>query len=866
MDANGTRFYLLTGDARWERLLGSLERSDSASSAGTVPALRLPSLTDAPDLHEDGPRALALREACPGAIDPYGAEAWVEGNDLLVQLSSLSQRQLYTAATPPSSVCLSTDGLIAIAVGGKLQIRDSRSLGDAREDWQEIDPTRLGMPALDAWRVSPASSGGFWVMDRAHRRLWHFVGSLLRSRPKVSPAPGVFKLSPEDPQTWTIRPLHSAEATEEWLGLAAGPSGRVALLLRRPGEDVRLRLLDAEGATTSEQAVKNVRHPYALGWADTERVALLCTHDDDTELLVYQPTGSGTLLPVGEKYPRRQHSGGPFVVSPDGLARYPTPNGPADLIPLSLPHRPTFALASGPPVDSGAADTCWHRLFVEAAVPEGCGLRFWLATSPDGIAPHDADLWQPHHLGELSPTRIIGQGNGSRSRFQAPLANAPLKPGSVKVTWTSGGNPQSQVADLNRHFTGDGAAENSTIDYNLGALQVDLSGAPPDDGTAVEVDYQSDNSREARLVWHLEASEVPGDDGRLLRRIPHRSGLFSTLIQRRGRRSARLYGRFLHIRVELHGNGRFSPELLALRAWGSRFSYVREYLPELYHEHPALDGAEDAGRPTGADFLERFVSLFEGFLTPLEDKVADAWIYTSPQAAPLAALDGLASWLGRSLDPALPEKARRKMVELAPQLSQWRGTRRGLELALETVSDGGVSRGEVIVVEEWRLRRTWATILGADLANEQDPLLEGLVISGNSLVGDTLFLGDEHHREFMALFADKSLNAADKAAVRAFYQDSAWRVTVLLSEHLDLQMQGLLRRTVASEVPAHLIVDVKIATRSFVAGVSALVGVDTRIGVDPGPQTVRLGRSRLGTGDRIRRPASLHPDMEGEGG
>ena len=103
-----------------------------------------------------------------------------------------------------------------------------------------------------------------------------------------------------------------------------------------------------------------------------------------------------------------------------------------------------------------------------------------------------------------------------------------------------------------------------------------------------------------------------------------------------------LRGRRLWLRVTLFGNGRSTPEIAALRAWGERFSYVRRYLPELYRDEEVFD-RRLPGPATPHDFLERFSQLFEAVLTPLEDGIAEAHVLSDPHSTPPRWLD----WLGR---------------------------------------------------------------------------------------------------------------------------------------------------------------------------------------------------------------------------
>jgi phage tail-like protein len=325
-----------------------------------------------------------------------------------------------------------------------------------------------------------------------------------------------------------------------------------------------------------------------------------------------------------------------------------------------------------------------------------------------------------------------------------------------------------------------------------------------------------------------------------------------------------LRGRFLWMHVELVGDGRSSPEVAALRVYGSRFSYLDQYLPELYRESVFGPDADQIDAATGADFLERLLDNFESVLTPLEDRIAGAYLLTDARTTPEDALEWLASWIGVSFDPVYPPARRRRLVQMAPALYRWRGTARGLAAALEVATDGGVSGGEIVVLEDFRLRRTFVTILGADLADEEDPLLAGLAVSGNSYVGDTLFLGDETRKEFLALFAaDLPKSLSEQAAIDALFDGLAYRVTVLVHQEVAPQDLGLIRRVVELETPAHVLARVLTASRPFVVGMAALVGVDTYLGPPLARRRVEVGRSRVGVRDVLEHLPSLDPRLEG---
>jgi len=175
-----------------------------------------------------------------------------------------------------------------------------------------------------------------------------------------------------------------------------------------------------------------------------------------------------------------------------------------------------------------------------------------------------------------------------------------------------------------------------------------------------------------------------------------------------------------------------------------------------------------------------------------------------------------------------------------------------------------VTRGRIVVLEDFRLRRTMATILGARLDDRSDPLVAGVTRSGNSVVGDTLMLGDEDVKTFLALFRDLRVDPgagqavqrrqADEreAAIHALYDGLAWRVTVLVHDETDDDDLRLVRRLAEAGAPAHVRVRVVAARYPFLATVASLVDADSFVRAHEPPRPVQVNRSRLGFVDTLQ--------------
>ncbi|MGL4397983.1 MAG: phage tail protein [Hyphomicrobium sp.] len=159
-------------------------------------------------------------------------------------------------------------------------------------------------------------------------------------------------------------------------------------------------------------------------------------------------------------------------------------------------------------------------------------------------------------------------------------------------------------------------------------------------------------------------------------------------------------GRYLWLRVQFDGRAlppgtgvgyaleaSATPELRAIRIIAPRPNLL-DFLPALYARG---DLREDA---PGANFMERFLSMFEGQFTRIEAAYDSVSRLLNPDAADTEWLEFVASWLDISFDPSWPIDRRRQLVREAWTLKAGQGTLRALRRYLEIYTGRPVSIGE----------------------------------------------------------------------------------------------------------------------------------------------------------------------------
>ncbi len=785
MDVNGQQFCLLSARTDWNFLgePSGLEYDESRRSVRLAHQRREVRFADNFTLAEEH---LLLT---PQTLDAYGNRARVdETSKRIIASSDYSGETILfdpeDDSAEVSDIVMGFDDVLYIAIDGRIIMHDRR------ERWLEQNIEVSTVSDFTPWRMAADPQGGVWVLDRDNKKIARLSGMPLHKlshRSTISSQPRHCEENLNPPQLLVLDKLHWPDH-EQPVAIACSQASEVVILCWVDDKDACLRRISKELELTGAMQLAGSVHPYSMQWLTHSRIALLIAGIDQEAPVYRVGRQQSTNWPMGDLYPlKADFAHGPFLHGLDQPPHYPTINGSRGLHRLSFPFYIRDGQAINNPVsaplDSGDVNRVWHRLYLEAVIPKGCGIKVWLAATDKVTAFADIlpEHWYEHRFGKL---------------FQQPTrADIPV------------------------------------------------------------------------AVWESIPSELPHHIGLLPCSINKgRSGLFSVLIQRSSRRVRSLKGRYLHVHIELSGQGRDTPEVFALRAYSARFSYIDEYLPQLYRESTFEPEADELGAATQADFYTRFVSNFEGVLTNIEGRIAQAHLLTDPTTVPVESLSWLGSWIGHEVNQSLPETVQRQFLQSAPDLHRWHGSLRGLKLALEIATQGAVSGGEIVVLEDFRLRRTFASIIGADLAEEDDPLTIGTGISGNSFVGDSLFIGDENNKEFLALFStDLVVDTSEQNAIDQLFERLAHRITILVHEEVEPQDLGLIRRIAALETPAHVEHRVLSASNRFLVGMAALVGVDTYLADKIPPKSARIGKTTLGKYDFIKGPGALDSRLQGFG-
>lgn len=315
-------------------------------------------------------------------------------------------------------------------------------------------------------------------------------------------------------------------------------------------------------------------------------------------------------------------------------------------------------------------------------------------------------------------------------------------------------------------------------------------------------------------------------------------------------------GRYLWLRLTLLGDGTASPEVRAVQVDYPRASSLG-FLPAVYREDP-----------TSADFMDRFLSIFDHFWEGISGQLAHLPATFDPLATPAGAPDGdfltwLAGWLGLSFDRNWPVAKRRLLLANAHRLYALRGTPEGLVLHLKLFT--GM---EPQVLEHFKLRR-WlylnrarlgaqSALWGADIVNRLQLDVHAsldrvqLIDSGTPLHDPfdkyahqfTVFVAaGEAQRPILERIIDMARPAHTQGVLNLI--QPRFRIGIQATIGVD---------TLIGDYPQGVVLTHQAATTTAATGGSKL-GYDTILGQSPdeaGPPTLRVGTtSRIGSGTLI---------------
>jgi phage tail-like protein len=275
-------------------------------------------------------------------------------------------------------------------------------------------------------------------------------------------------------------------------------------------------------------------------------------------------------------------------------------------------------------------------------------------------------------------------------------------------------------------------------------------------------------------------------------------------------------GRYLWVILKLIGNTKLTPRVRCLRAEHPSHDYVRR-LPKTFSRDDSV-----------ADFLNRYLAIFEGFLGEAEARSAARESLLLPWATPDELLPWLASFVGLAFDERWSNTARRTFVEEAVGLFRLRGSLATLTRMIEIAI--GI---RPILIEHFRLRGIGGAVVGA----------AGTEFS-NSVVGAFRIGGEVGHAGETPL----SGKIADAFRVHAH------RFTVIVPASLTTDQMEMVRYLLDAHRPAHTLYDVCTVNAGMQVGNSLYLGLSSVIGRTGGFTPLQMGGVAIGRGTVIGRP------------
>lgn len=265
-------------------------------------------------------------------------------------------------------------------------------------------------------------------------------------------------------------------------------------------------------------------------------------------------------------------------------------------------------------------------------------------------------------------------------------------------------------------------------------------------------------------------------------------------------------GRFLWVTLELRGTTRATPRVRSLRAEHPSHDTLRR-LPKVYARDPDV-----------ADFLRRYLAIFDGSLSELESRSSERAALLDPYGSPIEILPWLASFLGLALDERWPAARRRDLVAEAASIFRLRGTpwavKRLLDLYLGL---------DTIILEHFRLRGLGGALLGETAG----PEFTGAVVGTSLRVGG-------------------AVGAPELGPSESAVETHAHRFTVVVPAALTAEQDSVLAHILDVHRPAHTVVTVCSIGAGMQVGRGLHVGLLSMIGRTGGWEPLRLDREALG--------------------